>query len=432
MIRENIEKLSPSRLRASFVVDGADVDDALLSARELVEDLKRRPLGEKQVGKNVEETAERAVRTRATRALVERAVKQAVEAGGMRLSSNPKADIDVLVEPGKPYEFSLELNVVPQFELSSYEPVEIEVSDDFSVSEAEVEARLEEIRGRSAEVKKDSDEPVGETDIVELSFESFIDGESYEGNSASGFSYTMGSGHLPQGFEDGLLGLRTGDEKTIEFTIPSDYENSEIAGKTARFDVRVGRVASCRLPDVDDAFAESFGYEGLAAWKEKIARELSQGKESRYQGECEAYARQALARRLVGAPDGSMIEAQAESMFAAFKADLEQQGVQFAECCRFLGLTEDAVRAEMREESEVILKENLALESLFRHCGLKVTDAEVQRTADALAEESGAGESLSLSTLLPQQQDALREMTMHRLATERLLDEAVFLRASQV
>lgn len=153
MIRENIEKLSPSRLRASFTVDVADVDDALLNAKELVEDLKKRPLGERQVGKNVEETAERAVRTRATRALVETAVKQAVEVGGMRLSSNPKADIDVLVEPGKPYEFSLELNVVPQFELSSYEPVEIEVSDDFSVSEAEVEARLEEIRGRSAEVK---------------------------------------------------------------------------------------------------------------------------------------------------------------------------------------------------------------------------------------------------------------------------------------
>lgn len=426
MSKSRVEKLSKSRVRVRFTVEPAEVDMALASAKTIVDDLQKRPLGVKQVGENKAETVERAILSRATRAVAEDAIKQLVEEGGIRLTSNPKADLEEFVEAGRPFEFEIELAIVPQYELFSYDPVEIVVDDSFVATAEEVSARLEEVRSRSAEVEKNSNKPIAAAnDVVELSFESFIDGRTYKGSRASSFSYTMGSKSLPQAFEDGLVGMVVGEEKAIEFVVPVDYANAEIAGKLARFDVKVGRVASCTLPEIDEEFARSFGYESLAAWKEKMACEISREKESRYQGSVEASARAALAERLVGELEDGMIDAQAESMFSAFKADLEQQGVQFAEYCRFLGLTESMVREEMRCESELILRENLALESLFRYLNLSVSEEDIQVTADMLAKESGMGEPLLLSNLLPQQRDALREMTIHRMATERLLETAL-------
>ena len=426
MSNETITKIGNDKLCVDFSIDAAEVDRAIENAERLVAALKERPLGKKQLGSDPEQTTRNAVLSRATRAVAERAIRDVVESRNIRLTSNPKTEIENLVVPGTPYLFSMELDIVPEYDISGFENLIVMYQAQDEVSDEDVEQRLEEIQSRCAEVERDSKKPIADNYIVELSFESFIDGQPYEGSVAEGYTYTVGSGQLPDAFEEGLRGLRTGDERSIEFVVPQDYANVDIAGKTARFDVTVGRVAACELPEINDEFAKSFGYESLEFWKEKIRKELAIQEEHEAEERREDAAREALADLLEEPAPPELVNARAEQLLLAFKQDLSNQGTSFEEYCRFLGLSERDVRDEMREESATLLRENLALEALFRALGYELNDEEVQRTVTYLAEDSGAPSSTSINEFNQEQQMAIREMTMHRMATEWLMSHAKF------
>ena len=430
MSNETITKIGNDKLCVDFSIDAEKVDEAIENAERLVAALKERPLGKKQLGDDPEQTTRNAVLSRATRAVAERAIKDVIESRNIRLTSNPKTEIENLVVPGTPYLFSIELDIVPEYDIVGFDDLVVTYQAQDEVSDEDVERRLGEIQARSAEVERDSAKPIDDNYVVELSFESFIDGEPYEGSVAEGYTYTMGSGQLPDAFEEGLRGLRTGDERSIEFEVPNDYANSDIAGKTARFDVTVGRVAACELPEINDEFAKSFGYESLEFWREKIRKELAVQEEREVEERREKAAREALADCLKESVPADLINARAEQLLQAFKQDLSNQGTSFEEYCRFLGLTERDVRDEMREESAELVRENLALEALFRSLGYELNDEEIQKTVTDLAEESGAPLSTSISEFNQEQQMAIREMTMHRMATEWLMSHAKFIEAT--
>lgn len=426
MSKSTVERIAEGKVRVTITADAAEVDKAIEVAKAIVAGLKERPLGPKQLGRNPEETEVNAVRQRATRAIAESGIKRAVDMHGLRLASNPKSELEALVEEGKPYSFSLELETVPEFELEGYENLVVTYDADTTVTDADIDARLEEIRGRSAQVEKDSGKPVSANDILEISFTSYLDGEAYEGNTATGYTYIMGSEYLPKAFEAGLLGMKAGESRSIEFTVPQDYGNPEIEGKQARFDVEVNRVSTVTLPEVDDAFAQEFGYEDLAFWRNKIKGELASMAEGEIEERKEKAAREALADCLLGQPDDAMVDAHAEKMLQAFKLDLKNQGTDFAEYCRFLNLTEQDVKEEMKIEGRVLLREGLALEGLFRALGFQIDDAALQETVTQLSEESGMPQAVSYEEFNQEQQAAVREMTMHRMATEWLLEHATF------
>lgn len=430
MSNETITKIGNDKLCVDFSIDAEKVDEAIENAERLVAALKERPLGKKQLGDDPEQTTRNAVLSRATRAVAERAIKDVIESRSIRLTSSPKTEIENLVVPGTPYLFSIELDIVPEYDIVGFDDLVVTYQAQDEVSDEDVERRLGEIQARSAEVERDSAKPIDDNYVVELSFESFIDGEPYEGSVAEGYTYTMGSGQLPDAFEEGLRGLRTGDERSIEFEVPNDYANSDIAGKTARFDVTVGRVAACELPEINDEFAKSFGYESLEFWREKIRKELAVQEEREVEERREKAAREALADCLKESVPADLINARAEQLLQAFKQDLSNQGTSFEEYCRFLGLTERDVRDEMREESAELVRENLALEALFRSLGYELNDEEIQKTVTDLAEESGAPPSTSISEFNQEQQMAIREMTMHRMATEWLMSHAKFIEAT--
>lgn len=426
MSETKITEIGNSGICIDFMVNAGEVNKSIRDARVIVEQLEKRPLGEKQLGKNAEQTKKDAILKRATRFIVEKAIRNAVEENGIRLVSNPKLELETVVVENEPYCFSITLDTVPRYKISNYENLEVPVENVSIVTDKDIDARLEEIRERSVNVEKDSKNAISENDIVELSFTSYIDGEEYDGNVVESYTYTLGSLHLPKAFEDGLKGLKAKDKKTIEFDIPSDFSNQDIAGKSARFDVEIKRVATCTYPEINDKFAADFGYKDLHAWREKIKNELKIQKENDYQDACEKAARASLANCMEGKPDKSLIDAHTQKMLQAFKTDLKNQGTTFEEYCRFLNISEKDVIEEMSAESSTLLRENLALESLFRTQNMKITNNELKKTIQFLAQENGMPTEVSFKDFNQEQKIAVREMTMHRMATEWLLNNVRF------
>ena len=422
----NIERVDAQTVRMEITVPSSEVDEAIEKARKTVDALKVRPLGAKQVGDDPKLAVERAVANRATRTVVENAVHEVVASKGLRLTANPQLDLSETVVAGQDFSFSLEASVVPELTIEPFDRLTVRLHQAELVSEEDVDARFEEILIRSANVEKGSSEPVGPDDLVRISFTSTIDGEAYVGNSAEGVGYQMGSLMLPQAFEDGLIGMRAGDEKVVEFVIPSDFDNDEIAGKQAHFDVKVSDVAKVVRPELNDDFAREFGYRDLAHFRETLRGRIAEERDASMEEQREKRAREELAARLIGDVPDTLAQAQSLRMLEAFKLQMKQQGVEFSEYCSYLGITEQDVLAEMREQAAEDVRENLALEALFRHMGIEMTEADKKRTADELAFDSGVSPESLFAEMGQDKQAAIEEMTQHRLATEWLLDHCDF------
>jgi trigger factor len=126
----------------------------------------------------------------------------------------------------------------------------------------------------------DVDRASQDGDRVNLDFTGTIDGEKFDGGEAKGSNLILGSNRMIPGFEDGLVGLSAGDEKTLSLTFPEDYHNKELAGKAADFAVKVNRVSEPTLPDLNDEFFASFDVAegGEEAFRKEVttnmAREL--------------------------------------------------------------------------------------------------------------------------------------------------------------
>lgn len=417
-------KTSATRVMVKVHVPAQDVDRAIETAVQEVELLKNRPLGKKQLGDNPDETTRNAVFTRATRAIVEKAVRQAIEDAELRITENPSLDIADLVKEGNPFEFEFELKTVPECEIGDFRALNLAPVEVADVTEKDVDDKLSEIRQRAANIERASEDPLDVGDIAKISFTSTIDGKPYEGNSIEEAAYELGSNYLPVGFEAGLVGMHAGESKVIEFDVPADFDNGDIAGKHAVFDVKVLEVTKVHLPALDDVFAQRLGYSSLEDFKKRLRSRIAQEKEGEAELERERRARRALADLLIGEIPAELIDMQTQRMLQGFKAELSQQGIGYDDYLAAFGLTEEDVRTEMREEASHLVPENLALESLYRELGLRVTAADMQQTAADLALENGMSFDAPYTDMLPEQQQAIREMTMHRLATEWLMDNA--------
>mgnify|MGYP002713080648 CR=1 FL=1 len=186
---------------------------------------------------------------------------------------------------GDNLEYTATFEVFPEIELAGLEGVSIDKAT-AEVTEADVDRMLDTLR-KQATSWEEVDRPAEEGDRVTVDFRGTIDGEEFDGNSGENVPVTIGGKRMIAGFEEGLVGVKAGDEKTLDLEFPEDYAYKKVAGKPVQFIVTIKRIEKPELPEVDDAFAERFGIKegGVDALRQEIRanmeREMSQALKNR-------------------------------------------------------------------------------------------------------------------------------------------------------
>ena len=121
-----------------------------------------------------------------------------------------------------------------------------------------------------------------ERDQVNLDFEGFVDDEAFEGGKAEGTDLVLGSGSMIPGFEDGLVGLKAGEEKDLEVTFPENYQAENLAGQEVLFKIKVNKVSAPELPELNDEFFEQFDVKegGMEAFREEVTSNMKREMDS--------------------------------------------------------------------------------------------------------------------------------------------------------
>ncbi len=182
------------------------------------------------------------------------------------------------VKQGEPLEYKATFEVYPEIEVADVSSLEV-TRYDADIEESDIDKMIENLR-KQRQTWEPVERASKEGDQIVIDFTGYIGDEAFEGGQASDLPVLIGEGRMIPEFENQLVGLSAGEEKEITVTFPEDYHVKDLAGKEARFEVKVKEVQEARLPEIDDDFLKAFGVEegGIeklrADIRDNMAREL--------------------------------------------------------------------------------------------------------------------------------------------------------------
>lgn len=181
---------------------------------------------------------------------------QAVTEAALRPAGRPEIEPDVDQAQGR-YGYIARFEVLPEVVLAPLagKSVNRPVAE---VTEADIDAMIERLREQRKEWEP-VDRAAADGDEVRVAFEGRVDGETFPGGKADDIRLVLGSGRMLPGFEEQLVGAMAGEERIVDVTLPEQYPNETLAGKTASFAVQVREVRAPVLPEVDADFMTAFG-----------------------------------------------------------------------------------------------------------------------------------------------------------------------------
>ncbi len=289
------------------------------------------------------------------------------------------------VVPGEDYRYTVELEIPPDFKVEDY--LELELSaPEVQVTDAEVEARLEEIRQHNATLKPAAEgRGVQEGDFVVLDYQAFFAAQAVEGAKAEGTYMEVGKGRFNQDFERNLVGLRPGAESRFAVDLPNDFANPLLAGKEVEFQVKIHEVKEKVEPELDDAFAQNLGgnFKTVADLREAVREDIIKGKEKERQAYLENQAMDQLLGRHPFELPPSMVQQEQENVFREQWERLGQHGVNLA------GIDHAKMMEASKPLAERRVRIRLMLERIASQEGIEIDDAEVEATLGRIALHTG-------------------------------------------
>ena len=277
------------------------------------------------------------------------------------------------------------VEVKPEFELGAYKGIEISKVDN-TVSEEDVEARLNEMVNRNARLTSVEDKALENGDTAVIDFEGFENGVAFEGGKGENYNLVIGSNTFIPGFEDQLVGKKAGEEVEVNVTFPETYHAENLAGKPVVFNVKVNDVKVKEVPALDDEFAkDTTEFETLAELRADVKAKL----EEQTKNAADAEMRNALVEKVsanteVEVPE-AMVQHQIDNMLMELNYQLQYQGLNLEQLLQMTGRSLDELREERRADAERLVKSSLVLEAIAEKENVEANDADVDAELEKMA-----------------------------------------------
>ena len=284
--------------------------------------------------------------------------------------------------------FLFTLTLRPLVKLGKYKGLGIK-KDAIKAEAEEIEDAINHMRERYAEdvIKEGA---IASGDIAVIDFEGFVDGKAFDGGKSENYSLKIGSGTFIPGFEEQLVGLKSGDEKDVKVTFPADYHAEDLKGKNATFKVKVHEVKEVKVPELDKDFFDDLGMEGITT-KEELEAQVSENILARKEMEAENKylddLLEAAAKNVeVDIPE-AMINEELDRMIQQYSEHLKMQGITIEQFYQFTNSDEMALRDQMRPEAVKRITYRLMLEEIAKEEKIEIDDKAAKEEAKKLAEK---------------------------------------------
>jgi trigger factor len=328
-MQTTIENLSALERRLTMAVPTAEID------KQVDERLRRIARTVKMAGfrpgkvpmKLVAQQYGPQVRSEVIGDAVERAFSDALRGQNLRVAGYPR------VEPKQggdnaSLEFTATFEIYPEVALGDLSQATIE-RPVLEVTDAEVDKTLEVLRKQR--VKFEPAERAAQTgDRVTIDFVGRIEGAEFPGGKGEDFAVVLGEGRMLADFEAGVAGMQAGESRKVPVKFPDDYHGTDVAGKTAEFEIAVKKVEAARLPEVDAEFARTLGIADgdLARMRAEVRQNVEREVKKRLGADLKNRAMQALLDTTRPELPRALIDMEIQRLVQGARADLESRGMK--------------------------------------------------------------------------------------------------------
>ena len=236
--------------------------------------------------------------------------------------------------------YTATFEVMPEISLNPVEKLQIEkpVCD---IEDADVERMIAKLRRQRREFRT-VERAAGESDRVNVDYQSLVEGEEQENLKSEGVDIEIGEGMFIPGLESGLEGATAGQSLDLDLTFPDDFDNQDLAGKPVVFQVQVNRVEEAVLPALDEEFFKAFGVSegGEQAFRREIRNHMDREVETALRNRYRDSIMQALYKANEIDVPNTLVNAEFERMREMLARDMEMRGVAREVAARFIATEE--------------------------------------------------------------------------------------------
>lgn len=375
------KKLPQSQVELNMEVDTEEIKPFLESAsREIARGIKingfrpgaaPRVLVERQVGRA--QLWEEAVKLGLPSFLKEAFTEKKMDVLG-------KPQISILkIAPDNPLCFKVVAAVMPEVILGSYKNVKVAKPKVKKVTAKDTEAlvkKLQETRAAYITVSREA----RKGDRVEIDFKCYLKNNLIEGGVSQNHPLILGQGQFVPGFEDQILGMKKGNEKAFNLRFPREYLQQHLAGRLARFQVKVNLVQEVKIPEINDQFAQSIGprFTSLMVLKKKLRANLQTEAEMKMREKYELEVLDKVCASVKVEIPPVLLDAEKERMMQELKQDVEGQGGKLEDYLKSIKKSRADLLQAWDNAAEKRIKTSLVLREIARREKVRVADKEIE------------------------------------------------------
>lgn len=423
-MKTTLEDISPVKKKLLIAIDSKEVDKKLNQAYGEIRKTAKIPgFRPGKVPRKILETYfGNQVIDDVTRGLISESFPKAVDEIKTFPLGQPILEKEALKQ-GQDFNYSAIIEVRPEFEVKDYLGLDVE-KEIFSISEEDVQKRLEEIREANGKMASIEEERlIRDGDFVIVDYKGFEDGRPMEDVNSSNLLVKVGKNDFHPKFDEALIGLKKEDETEVGIDFEEDFYHTKLAGKSVNFKIKIVDIKELVLPELNDEFASNLGAElkDLDGLKDELKKAITSQEEKRIDGE--------LKRRLLEKISGGidfelpevLIDAEIDFSARRLNDNLERSGSSLEKA----GISEAGLKKEFRPASEKRVREMLILDRIAKQDQIDIDDDDFEEGYGKLAESMGQDvETVKKYYEARGQVDSLKEELLKEKTLNYLVDHA--------
>lgn len=299
--------------------------------------------------------------------------------------SYPEFEFDDPSE-NKNFSFTAIFDIRPEVKLKKWQGLDVE-KEKFVLDPAKVEQALNNVRAsRMTYVDVLELRPAQNGDVAVIDFEGFVDGKPLENGKGEGHNLELGAKQFIEGFEEGVVGMKVDDQKTLHLKFPSPYHSADLAGKPVDFKVTLKALKKKELPEITDEFLKSIGAQQTAEeFKKTVAQDLENSEKKRIEDNFKNTLLKTLVKENPVDVPASLMKDQKAALIEDFKKRMSEQGMQPTEFENYVQKWDSDFSATAAE----MIQSSFLIDKLAQENDLVCKKEDVDQRFDDYAKQTG-------------------------------------------
>lgn len=284
-------------------------------------------------------------------------------------------------------DFKVKVTVMPEVTVENYKGIKVSKSESAEVTEKDIENEIELIRTKNGRLITVEDKPAEMGDIANINFEGFVDGTPFDNGKADDMALELGKKQFIAGFEEQVVGHKTGEEFEINVKFPDDYHAANLAGKDAMFKIKINKIQKRELPEFDDEFVKDISeFDTVDEFKEDLKKKIAEKKEHQAKHKRENEAVEEFIKLVKADIPEALIKSKIKELLRDFDYRLKPQGLNLKDYVKYTGTTQERLEETFRPQAESGVKLSLGLKKVAELEGITISDKDIEDEYKKLAD----------------------------------------------